>query len=68
MIKHVFYKVIRFVDDYLVVFNRNNKQNEDRILYVALRLFHDKADLLEFTSGVLVTGKLCCSAAESYEG
>lgn len=50
--------MVRFVGYYLVVFNKNNKQNEDHIIGVALRLFQEKADQLVFTSEVPVAGKI----------
>lgn len=56
-LKCAFNKAIRFVYDYLVVFNRNNEHIEDHILDVAVRLFQDKADQLVFTSKVPLTGK-----------
>lgn len=46
--KRVFNMVVKFVNDYMVVFNKNNEQNESHILDVVPTLFHDKNDQLVF--------------------
>lgn len=56
--KQVFFKVVRYVDDYLLLFTRKNQQDEKLALENALSVFKEKTANLVSTSEVPIGGQL----------
>lgn len=56
--KRAFFKVVCYVDDYLLFFNRTNQQDEKLALANARSIFQEKVEKLVFTTEVPSGGQL----------